>query len=125
MSDDIQPGGQPSPPVGTFEFNRPTIIGLLYLGSVVTGVTFIIGLVLAYVWKNEPHSDWEDTHYRYLIRTFWLGLIGSIVGIVLAVVLIGFLVLMAVWVLVVVRSVLSLINAQKQAPMPNPDTWLA
>ena len=28
-------------------------------------------------------------------------------------------------VLVVVRCVLSLINAQKREPMPNPGTWLA
>jgi uncharacterized membrane protein len=39
-------------------------------------------------------------------------------------VLIGFLVWIAVAVLVVVRCVLSLISAQKQAPMLNPQTWL-
>ena len=71
------------------------------------------------------HSDWEDTHFRYLIRTFWLGLIGTVIGTVLLIVLIGFLVWLAVGVLVIVRCVLSLINAQKQQPMPNPDTWLA
>ena len=39
--------------------------------------------------------------------------------------LVGFLLWIAVAVLVVVRCVLSLINAQKHEPMPNPDTWLA
>ena len=41
------------------------------------------------------------------------------------IVLIGFIALIAVAVLVVVRSVLSLVNAQRQQPMPNPETWLA
>ena len=108
-----------------FDFNRPTIISLLYLSSFVLGLTVIIGVVLAYVWKGEAHADWETSHYDYLIRTFWIGLIGSVISFVLMLVLIGFLLWIAVAVLVVVRSVLSLINAQKQMPMPNPETWLA
>ncbi|MCC6828970.1 MAG: hypothetical protein IT550_12165 [Novosphingobium sp.] len=117
---------QPTPASSTsFDFNRPTIINLLYLSSAVLGVTGLIGLVLAYVWKGEPHADWETSHYAYLIRTFWLGLIGVGVGLLLAIVLIGFVIWLAVGVLVVVRCVLSLVNAQKQQPMPNPDTWLA
>lgn len=125
-----QPRPEPSPAAPSttsagFDFNSPTIISLLYLASCVTVVTGIIGIVLAYVWRNEPHPEWQDSHFQYLINTFWLGLIGTVVSVVLMLVLIGFLLLTAVAVLVVVRCVLSLINAQKQAPMPNPGTWLA
>lgn len=116
--------GSPSTTAG-FDFNRPTIIALLYLASAVLGVTGLVGLVLAYVWKGETHAEWEASHYQYLINTFWIGLVGTVVGLVLALVLIGFVVLLAVAVLVVVRCVLSLINAQKQIPMPNPSTLLA
>jgi len=108
-----------------FDFNQPTIISLLYLSSLVFGVTAIIGVVLAYVWRGEAKADWEVSHYTYLIRTFWIGFIGTIAGFVLLVVLIGLIVLPAVAVLVIVRSVLSLINAQKHMPMPNPETLLA
>jgi len=116
MSDEA-PQVQPQAPApqaqsSGFDFNHPTIISLLYLSSFVLGVTAIVGVVLAFVWKGEPHADWESSHYEYLIRTFWIGLI-------------GFLLMLAVAVLVVVRSVLSLVNAQKQMPMPNPETWLA
>ncbi len=129
MSDEA-PQGQPPAPApqaqsAGFDFNHPTIISLLYLSSFVLGVTVIIGVVLAYVWKGEPHAEWETSHYDYLIRTFWIGLIGSVISFILMIVLIGFLLWIAVAVLVVVRSVLSLINAQKQMPMPNPETWLA
>jgi uncharacterized membrane protein len=144
MSDTDQPGpapraeldgAPPSPnqatvqaqPASTsgFDFNHPSIVNLLYLASMVLGVTSIVGVVLAYVWKGEPHEPWETSHYDYLIRTFWIGLIGAVVSVMLMIVLVGFLLLVAVGVLVVVRCVLSLVNAQKRMPMPNPETWLA
>lgn len=118
---------EPVPPAsgsGGFDFNRPTIVALLYLGSFFVGVTALIGVVLAYVWKGEAAGNWEESHLRYLIRTFWIGLLGSVAGLLLAVVLIGFVILAGVAVLVIVRCVLSLVNAQKQAPMPRPDSWL-
>jgi uncharacterized membrane protein len=118
------PGGG-SATTTSFDLNHPTIISLLYLSSVILGVTALVGVVLAYVWKGEAHAEWETSHYQYLIRTFWIALIGTVVGIVLMVVLIGFLLILAVFALVVVRCVLSLINAQKRQPMPNPETWLA
>lgn len=122
-SPQAEPG--PAPASAGFEFNHPTVISLLYLSAFVLGVTGIVGVVLAYVWKSESHAEWEASHYAYLIRTFWLWLIGMVVGAVLLIVLIGFLVWLAVAVLVVVRCVLSLVAAQKHEPMPNPETWLA
>jgi uncharacterized membrane protein len=119
------PTPPPAPTGGSFDANRPTIISLLYLASFLLGVTGLVGVVLAFVWKGEPHEAWEDSHYQYLINTFWIGLVGSTVGIILTIVLIGILILFAVAALVIVRSVLSLIKAQKREPMPNPGTWLA
>jgi uncharacterized membrane protein len=114
-----------SQPASSFDFNQPTIISALYLSGFLLGVTWIVGVVLAYVWKGEAKSEWEASHYTYLIRTFWIGFIGTVISIFLMIVLIGFLLWAAVAVLMVVRCVLSLINAQKQEPMPNPETWLA
>ena len=112
---DILPSGS--------QFSRPMIIGLLYLASFVTGVTGLVGVVLAFIWKGEPHEEWEDSHYTYLINTFWIGLAGSIIGVILLIVLVGFLVLLATTVVVCVRAVLSLLKAQKREPMPNPGSW--
>lgn len=111
-------------PGSGFELNHPTIVNLLYLASYITGVTGIVGVVLAYVWRGEARTDWEISHYEYAIKTFWIFLIGTILGFVLMVVLIGFLILPAVAVLVIVRCVMSILNAQKHAPMPNPGSWL-
>lgn len=127
MTETTPPPSNPLPPApgGGFDFNRPTIIGLLYLSGFVLGITAIVGVVLAYVWRGEAHADWETSHYQYLINTFWIGLVGSVIGVVLTVVLIGVVVLLAVMALVVVRSVLSLVKAQQHVAMPNPATLLA
>ena len=123
--DPVTRGAGQTPAAAGFSFNRPTIISLLYLASCVLMVSGLVGLVLAYVWKGEPHEEWESSHYTYLIRTFWLGLVGTVASLLLMIVLIGFILIAVVAVLVIVRCVLSLVNAQKQQPMPNPETWLA
>ncbi|MFT4057794.1 MAG: hypothetical protein QM681_25060 [Novosphingobium sp.] len=113
-----------STPTSGFDFNQPTIINLLYLASYVTGVTGIVGVILAYAWRGDAKAAWEASHYEYAIRTFWLFFLGMVVGTILTLVLIGIPILIAVSVLVIVRCVMSILNAQKQMPMPNPGSWL-
>jgi uncharacterized membrane protein len=118
-----EPGRPPASAEG-FDFNRPTIISLLYLVSFLgIGVTSIIGVVLGYIWKGEPHEAWETSHYQYLIRTFWIGLLGGIVSALLIVALIGMVLLPAVFLWIIVRCVKSTLAAQKREPMPDPETW--
>jgi uncharacterized membrane protein len=110
-----------------FQMNRPTIISLLYVGSFLAGVTSIIGVILSYVWKNEPHEAWEDSHYRYHIRTFWMGFVWSLVALVGSIVTLFLLAwvlfpLVALW--FAARAVKSLLAAQKQEPVANVETWL-
>lgn len=107
-----------------FDANRPTIVSLLYLASFLTGITGLVGIVLAHVWKGEAHEPWMTSHYTYLIRTFWFGFVASLVAALLSVVLIGFLLfpLIAVW--FGVRSVMSMLKAQRHEPMPDPETLL-
>jgi uncharacterized membrane protein len=118
-----RPSGSPTPS-GGFDANRPTIISLLYLGGFITGISGLVGVVLAHVWQGEDHEPWMASHLQYLIRTFWIGFLATIIGIVLSIVLIGIPLLFATAVWVGVRSVMSLIKAQKQEPMPDPETLL-
>lgn len=115
-------------PTGGFDFNRPTIVGLLYLASWLTGgIAGIIGGVLAFVWKGEAQEQWETTHYTYLINTFWIMVVGTVLAVMLTVTIIlaifGIPLGFAVGIWATVRSVLSLVKAQRREPMPNPGTW--
>ena len=108
----------------TFLFNRPTIVALLYLASFVTGFTALVGVVLAYVWKGEAHPAWEASHYRYHIRTFWIGMLGWVISAVLMMVIIGFFMALAVAVWMVVRTVKAMLLAQRDEAVPNFESWL-
>lgn len=121
MTDD-----QPSPagPATGFDLNRPTIVALLYLASFITVITGLVGLVLAYVWKNEPHEAWEVSHYRYHIRSFWYGFAGALICALLTLILIGLLGFVALAVWLIVRTVLALLKAQRKEPITDPDTLL-
>ena len=108
--------------VSTADGNRPVIVGALYLASFLTGITGLVGVVLAHMWASDARGSWAESHYTYLIRTFWFGLLGTIVGALLTIILVGFLVLLFVAVWFGVRSVLSIVKASKGEPMPNPET---
>lgn len=126
MSTEPAPNANNSgPPANTgFDLNRPTLISLLYLAGFVTGITGLVGVVLGYVWKGEEQEAWTQSHYTYLIRTFWIALVAGLIAMVLSFVLIGFLMfpLIAIW--MGVRSVLSLVKAQRKEPMPDPETLM-
>ena len=105
--------------------SKPNVINLLYALSFATAFSGIVGLVLCYVWRNDPDVEpWEKTHFQYQIRTFWLGFLGFVIGTILIFILIGFFVWVAVAVWTVVRCVMSFVQAQKGEPMPNPTTLL-
>ena len=106
------------------EGNRPVIVGALYLASFLTGITGLVGVVLAHIWEGEARGTWAESHYTYLIRTFWFSFIASIAAFLLMFVIVGFFLfpLIAIW--FGVRSVLSLVKASKLEPMPDPKTLL-
>ena len=39
-----------------FDLNKPTIIAILYLTAFLVGITGIVGIVLAFVWKGESQG---------------------------------------------------------------------
>jgi uncharacterized membrane protein len=96
---------------------------VLYLTSFITGFTGIIGVVIAHV-KIGSADELRATHFRFQIRTFWIGLFYVCVGFGLALVLVGFLILLwwCVWTLVRVIKGLMLLNDQR--PIAHPSSWL-
>lgn len=100
------------------------IVWVLYLASGITGISAIVGLIIAYVKRADLASTPYGSHMTYAIRTFWIGLIGVIVGGVLTFVLIGIVVLIAVGVWMLYRSIRGLIVALDGRAIDNPEGWL-
>ena len=103
--------------------NRPAVVAGLYLLGLLTGLPVLVGAVLALAWRGEA-AEWERSHYSYLLRTFAYGVLATIVGAILLIVLVGFLVMGAAWLWMLARSVASLLRALERRPMPNPRTLL-
>ena len=96
----------------------------LYLAGIVNGVTALIGLIIAYVKRGELAGTPYESHMTYAIRTFWILLLGVIVGMVLALVLIGYVLLLVLAVWSLYRMVRGLVLALDGRPIPNPQSWL-
>lgn len=68
------------------------------LSTPLLGLIGIIGLILAYVKRDEAAGTWLQTHYRWLIRTFWFSVLWNIVGWLAVVTLIGIPIAIAIWI---------------------------
>ncbi len=99
------------------------IIYVVYLVAVIIGLLAIIGVVIAYV-SRTGHSGWLNDHYRFQIRTFWIGLLYISVATVSTVFLVGWLMILAVLVWWIIRSAKGLQYASRSLPYPNVTTWL-
>lgn len=85
----------------------------------VNGFSAIVTVVIGYVKRNEV-PPWLATHYTFLIRTFWVTLVVGLLGLLLTIVLVGFLVLTALAVWVIVRLVRGAIWLSEDKPVPQP-----
>ncbi|WP_157016933.1 DUF4870 family protein [Mesorhizobium xinjiangense] len=99
------------------------VIYVLYLVGFVIGISALVGIVLAYMNRGKT-GGWVETHYTWAIRTFWIGLLYAFICALLAFVAIGFLLMIAVVVWVVVRVVLGLQKAAREEPIDNPQSWM-
>jgi uncharacterized membrane protein len=112
--------------------NMPKIIYILYMVGVFVFIPGIVGVIIAYVNKDEA-PDWLKSHYRFQIRTFWIGglfmLIATLFNIFFAwLFLIGTLIaflIMTLWIVwLLIRCVKGLKFLSKKQAHPDPTSWL-
>jgi uncharacterized membrane protein len=110
----------------------------LYLAAFITGFTAIIGLILAYTQQGTAGPDMR-THYTFLIRTFWIGVVLTVatcllagVGALLSFILVGIPIVIlagvlgsvaAIW--YGVRCIIGLVHASRGDAYPRPYAVLA
>jgi uncharacterized membrane protein len=99
------------------------IIYILYLVGLAVGITAVIGVVMAYVNRNEA-PEWLRSHYEFQIRTFWIAILYSFIGVLLTMVLIGVLVLLFTVVWLIIRVVKGFKALEQRQPVPDVKTWM-
>jgi uncharacterized membrane protein len=98
------------------------VIYILYLVGIAVGLTSIVGVIMAYINKDDG-PDWLQSHYRYQIRTFWISILYGFITFLLCLVLIGLLLIPVVLVWLIVRCVKGLKYLDQKAPLPDPASW--
>ena len=100
------------------------LIYILYLISIVVGVTGLVGVIMAYLGKGEAAGNPTLTsHYNNQINIFWEMLLYTLIGVVLTMVLIGVLVLIAALIWYIVRCVKGMQALSRGEAIENPGSW--
>ena len=99
------------------------IIYILYLFGIVFDITGIIGVIMAYINKTDA-PEWLQSHYRFQIRTFWIGILYMIIGVILTLALIGYLIILFWVVWLIVRCIKGMKTLDNKQAHPNPTGWM-
>ena len=99
------------------------LVYILYLVSLLIGITAIVGLIIAYVNRDDA-PGWLQSHYRFQVRTFWIGALYMFVGILLLQFLIGLLILLFFIFWLIVRCAKGIKYLDKEEAYPDPGSWM-
>ena len=105
------------------EGDSARIVYILYLVSLVFGVTGIIGVIMAYMYRAEA-PEWVATHYRFQIRSFWIGLLYAFLSLLTSIIVVGLLFGVFTFIWWIVRSVKGLKLLTDGEAYDHPTTWL-
>jgi uncharacterized membrane protein len=85
--------------------NIVLLVYILQAASFVVGITALAAIIVDYIKRDELRGTWLESHINWQIKTFWYALLSGFIGVVLLVVLVGWLVLVATTVWVVYRII--------------------
>ena len=89
----------------------------LYAAAFLVGITAIAAIVMVYIKRDDARGTWLESHYLWLIRTFWYGLGWCVLGAITFVILIGWAILGVNVVWLVYRIVKGWLNLYDGKPM--------
>jgi uncharacterized membrane protein len=99
------------------------VVYVLYLVSYFTGITALVGVIIASIQIGSADPILAS-HYRFQIRTFWIGLLYLFLGVILAFVFIGILVILWWFIWSLVRNVKGLLALNENKPIADPASWM-
>ncbi|WP_024301298.1 membrane protein [Pseudogulbenkiania sp. MAI-1] len=98
--------------------NLTLTVYILQAASLFVGVTAIVGIVINYLKRDDTRGTLYESHFLWQMRTFWWGLLGLALGYLTVFLLVGFLILFAVYVWLIYRVVKGFLNLNDGKPMP-------
>jgi len=129
MANDTKPGNARRPVrTGTSapivsDYGLALAVYVLFLVGFFNGLTALIGAVIAYM-QSERADEVAQTHFRFQLKTFLIGLLYLFIGVATLHVAVGGLVLLwwIAWTLI--RCIKGLLALNAGEPIRDPDSWL-
>jgi uncharacterized membrane protein len=97
--------------------NIALVVYILQALSFLWGVTAIVGVIINYVKRDDARGTIYESHFDWQIRTFWWGLLWAVIGVVLAIALVGFAILFVAWIWAIYRVVKGWLRLSEGKPV--------
>lgn len=85
--------------------NITQVVYALQALSFIWGLPALIAVIINYVKRDEVRGTVFESHFEWQIRSFWWGLLWTVVGVALAFILIGIVVLAVAYIWMIYRVV--------------------
>jgi uncharacterized membrane protein len=117
------PNPSAPPPPAVSDTSVALIVYVLYFVGYFTGITWLIGVIIAHIQVGSA-DPLMQSHYRFQIRTFWIGVLYSVIGYILIFILIGFAVLLWAFIWSLVRNIKGVLALNERRPIGDPASWM-
>jgi len=111
----------PNPQSGSFyPLTGSNTIQLVYILQTIgffLAFTWIAGVIINYLKRDEVRGSWLESHCRWQMRTFWFGLLWGVIGLITALVGVGFVILIVNYIWLIYRVIKGWLNLSGRKPM--------
>lgn len=98
-------------------------IYITYLATIILPILPIVGVIFGYIFENDA-KVYLKTHYHYIIRSFWIGCLYSMIAGVSLIVGIGIILIPLCMIWWLIRAAKGLKSLMRSEPIARPETWL-
>lgn len=88
------------------------------IGMLVAGITNVVAIIIHYLKVKDITDPFIKSHFRWQIRTFWIGCAWLLLGLVTSVFLVGIPIVIGAWVWMIYRYIKGWLSFEDGKPMP-------
>ena len=88
--------------------------------SFLFGLPSILAVILNYVKRGDVRGTYLESHFRWIIRTFWWSLLWGLIGAISMLVLVGFVILVAAGIWFIYRVAKGWLELRAGRPVGGP-----
>jgi uncharacterized membrane protein len=93
------------------------IAHILMAAGLVTGLSPIASVIMAYIKKDEVRGTYLESHAKWIIDTFWWSLALGVIGVITSFIFIGIFVLIGAGIWYIYRIIMGIVRISERKPI--------